>query len=301
MATTPLWDVIGLGENSVDDVYRVPELPSAAAKLPILSHRQFLGGQVATTISACAAFGLRTKYIGAFGSDDNGRRIREGLAARGIDVSDAVVRDAPNRHAIILVHDRTGERVVLWARDAALAFGPRDITPGMLATAAAVHVDAVHEEAALAAARLAKQARTLVTCDIDRATPRAGELIGTVDVAILADGVPQTMTGEPDAERALRALRAKHTSWLCVTLGDRGAMLLEGERLHHAPAFDVTPVDTTGAGDVFRAGFLYAMLRGRSPAAILRFANAAAALSCTREGAIDSVPSLTDVLRLEGA
>jgi sugar/nucleoside kinase (ribokinase family) len=57
-------------------------------------------------------------------------------------------------------------------------------------------------------------------------------------------------------------------------------------------------VDTTGAGDVFRGAFIRALLRGEAPDAMLRFANAAAALSCTRLGAIGGVPSLEEVERL---
>jgi sugar/nucleoside kinase (ribokinase family) len=57
-------------------------------------------------------------------------------------------------------------------------------------------------------------------------------------------------------------------------------------------------VDTTGAGDVFRGAFIVALLRGDTPPDILRFANAAAAVSCTREGAIDGVPTLADALRI---
>ena len=62
---------------------------------------------------------------------------------------------------------------------------------------------------------------------------------------------------------AARALfRQPHHRVICVTLGERGAMALDDQGMHHAPAFQVEAVDTTGAGDVFRAGFLYAMLRG---------------------------------------
>jgi sugar/nucleoside kinase (ribokinase family) len=57
----------------------------------------------------------------------------------------------------------------------------------------------------------------------------------------------------------------------------------------------VRAVDATGAGDVFRGAFIYALLRGDSPVEILRFANVAAALSCTREGALDSVPRRREV------
>jgi sugar/nucleoside kinase (ribokinase family) len=83
---------------------------------------------------------------------------------------------------------------------------------------------------------------------------------------------------------------------LCVTLGARGAMLLDGDRLHHEPAFSVAVSDTTGAGDVFRGAFIAAFLRGDPPEDILRFANAAAAISCTRLGAINGVPTLSETL-----
>jgi sugar/nucleoside kinase (ribokinase family) len=73
-------------------------------------------------------------------------------------------------------------------------------------------------------------------------------------------------------------------------------MLLEGDRLHHVLGLPVEVVDTTGAGDVFRGAFIAALLRGDSPAGILRFANAAAALSCTRLGAIDGIPAMEEVL-----
>jgi sugar/nucleoside kinase (ribokinase family) len=87
---------------------------------------------------------------------------------------------------------------------------------------------------------------------------------------------------------------------LCVTLGRRGAILLEGDTVHRVSAVRVDAVDTTGAGDVFRGAFIVALLRGDRPSEVLRFATAAAATSCTREGAIDSVPSRAEVERFGG-
>jgi sugar/nucleoside kinase (ribokinase family) len=80
---------------------------------------------------------------------------------------------------------------------------------------------------------------------------------------------------------------------LCVTLGARGAMLLDGDELHRQPAFPVIVTDTTGAGD-FRGTFITALLRGDAAPDILRFANAAAAICCTRLGAIAGVPTLAE-------
>jgi sugar/nucleoside kinase (ribokinase family) len=72
-------------------------------------------------------------------------------------------------------------------------------------------------------------------------------------------------------------------------------LLLAAGEIIQEPGIAVKTVDTTGAGDIFRGAFIYALLRGDAPRGILRFANAAAALSCTRLGAMSSVPSLSDL------
>lgn len=278
-------DVVGVGENSVDFVYRMP----GAAR------RVSPGGQVATTLCTCAALGLRTAYIGTFGDDANSRLVRDELDARGVDLAGALTRHAPNRYAVILVDGR-GERTVFWHRDASLRLVPGDIDPEVVTNARLVHVDNVDEEAAIRAARFARDAGRHVTTDIDRVTPRTGELIGSATVPILAEHVPQVLTGESDPEQGLRALRRRHDGMLCLTLGARGAMLLYGQRLYRVDGYPVEAVDTTGAGDVFRGAFIHALLRGEPPERILRFANAAAALSCTRHGAIGGAPSVEDVV-----
>jgi sugar/nucleoside kinase (ribokinase family) len=72
-------------------------------------------------------------------------------------------------------------------------------------------------------------------------------------------------------------------------------MALDGDRLVHVPAFSVHAVDTTGAGDVFRAGYVYGVLAGWATIDVLRYANAAAAVSCTRLGAISAAPTFAEV------
>jgi len=119
-----------------------------------------------------------------------------------------------------------------------------------------------------------------------------------VTYPIFAEHVPAALTGIADLEKALRALRTRLPQVLCVTLGPRGAMALEGDELVCQPAFQVDVVDTTGAGDVFRGGFIYARLHGYDIRDTLRFAVAAAAASCRRLGAMAGVPSLEETLEL---
>ena len=108
-----MFDVVGVGANSVDYVYRLPDFPkpdSSKAKLRIAHHAISCGGQTATTMCTCAAMGLRSRYIGVTGRDDNGRRIRDELSRRGVDITYTVVRDTTNAFAVILLDDALDER-----------------------------------------------------------------------------------------------------------------------------------------------------------------------------------------------
>ena len=296
-----VFDVVGIGANSVDYVYRLPAYPERDgpnAKMRISSHSLCCGGQVATALCTCAAMGLHAKYIGATGTDDNGRRVREELARHGIDMIDAVIRDVTNQFAVIMVDEHAGERIVLWDRAEGLLLRPREVPPEALAAARVVHVDDVDQEAAIMAAAIARGAGRIVTSDIDRITARTEALVQSVTIPIFAEHVPAALTGEADFERALRDLRRLNDGLMCVTLGPRGAVALDGDTFYHEPAFTVDAVDTTGAGDVFRGAFITALLRGERARDAIRFANAAAAISCTRLGAINGVPSYDEAAAL---
>ena len=290
-------DVVGLGASSVDYVNLLPCAPGGAAaetKLRINAHFVSCGGQVATMLATCAALGLTTRFLGPAGNDANGRRVLEDLALRKVDLSDVMIREADNQFAVVLVDQSTGERTVLWHRDPRLLLGDAPIDPAIL-QGRVLHVDDVDEEASIRVARIAAQNGVTVTSDLDRMTERTLELVKSVTVPIFAEHLPPLLTGERDPERALRKLRKVHAGLLCVTLGTNGAMALDGDRIIHSPAFAVNAVDTTGSGDVFRAGFVFGTLAGWPTEEVLRFSNAAAAVSVTRLGAMAGAPCLSEV------
>lgn len=285
----------------MDLVCTVPVTPSiagAGAKQQLSGFRRSPGGQVATALAACATFGLTTRYVGAFGDDEHGRFIAHELARRGVDLSYAVTRaDTPNRFAVIVVDGQSGERIVLWDRDARLDLRADEIDASAFDGAAALHVDDSDVPAALAAARLAHARDLLITTDIDRAADGVLDLVALATHPVFSIDVLEPLTGLSDPGAALRALQRPSHALVTVTLGRDGALALEGGREYRVAGLDVPAVDTTGAGDVFRAGLLYG-LTSRWPAAeTLAFANAAAAESCTRSGAISGVPSLDAVRR----
>jgi sulfofructose kinase len=291
--------ILGFGESSVDEVLLVHELPrGGTSKLPVSSSSTMYGGQVATCMAACAALGLPAGYLGPVGDDDHGRALLDELRDRGVDVSRAIVRPAPTRRAVIMVEAGTGDRLVLWERDAGLDVSPEEFPPGILNDGTLLHVDAVDARAAMHLAASGQQAGLSITCDIDRLIPDAWEFLSNVTHPILAAGVPSALTNVDDVQGSLRAMRAHHPGVLCVTRGERGAAALDRDDYVEVQAFSVRAVDTTGAGDVFRAGFIYGLVHSWPLEEILRFANAAAAASCTRAGAIDGVPPLEDVWAL---
>jgi len=295
------WDVVGVGTNSVDSLLLLPEhLPSltTSTKVRVRAQSVCCGGQTATTLGTCAALGLTTKYVGVIGRDEAGRRVREGLARRGVDVAHLIECEAATQTATILVHAESGSRIVLCDRDSRLRLRAEDVPIEALARARVVHVDDVDVAAAIEAARAARAAGVPVTSDIDHVSDRAEALLAVVSWPIFAEETPQRLAGMATVEGALRELRRRHAGVLCVTLGERGVIALEGDRLHHQPAFPVAVRDTTGAGDVFRGGFIYGLLQRWSVPRILEFAAAAAAVSCTRLGALDGVPTLDEVKQL---
>src|SRR6185436_1471521 len=236
------WDVVGIGCNSVDHVYRLPASPKAdspTAKLRISSHATMCGGQMATAMAACARFGLSTAYVGCAGHDHDGRLIRAELEQRGVDVSHVRTRECANRFAVITVDETTGERIVLWDRDERLDLEAREIDSGLIASARVVHVDDEDQEAALAAATMARLAGVPCTSDIDRVTDRTRDLVAAVSIPIFAQHVLPAITGESGVERALRAVRRNHDGMLCATVGAGGAVLLVGDDCIVAPGFAV--------------------------------------------------------------
>jgi sulfofructose kinase len=294
------FDVLGIGATSVDFVYQLPAYPSptaALAKMRITQHFVSCGGQVATALATCASLGLRAKFCGVTGTDDNAKRVRRDLEDRGVDLSDVVIRDVSNQYAVILVDQHSGERIVLWDRHERLQLRDRELPPEAIANARVVHVDDVDQNAAIRAATIARESGTPVTSDIDRITDRTMELVSAVTFPMFAEHVPPALTGVNDPAGALRALRRSHGGILCVTLGIQGAMALEGDRLIQVPAFAVDAVDTTGAGDVFRGAFIYGYLQGWPLEETMRFANAAAGVSCSRLGAMASVPTREEAER----
>jgi sugar/nucleoside kinase (ribokinase family) len=288
---------LGIGLNATDTLLLVSEFPPYAGKVAF--HQELLspGGQVATAIVACANLGLNTKYIGTIGDDLRGRIQRESLEGTGVDTSGLIVREGcPNQTAYIIIDERTGERTVLWQRFDCLRLKPADIRPEDIRNARLLHIDGYDIEAATYAASIARANRVAVSIDVDTVYPGFESVLQHVDYLVAGSGWPAKWTGESDPFLALPLLEREYGLRVsAMTLGDRGALAFSEGAWTYSPAFEISCVDTTGAGDVFHGAFCFAVLAGMRMQQALDFSNAAAALNCTAVGARGHVPARSQV------
>jgi sugar/nucleoside kinase (ribokinase family) len=293
-------DVLCVGLNSIDLLAEVDGFPRPDSKARLLGLTERPGGQAASAAVALARLGLRVGYIGRFGGDRYGTLGLDSLRNEGIDAGGAViVPRATSQFAVILVDRQTGTRTVLWHRHAGLSISPADVPTAAVAAARVLHVDC-HETAAVThAAEEARRAGTRTVIDVERVRPGIDRLLRAIDVVIAADGFPAEFTGRAEPGAALAALQAASgAAIVCVTLGPEGSLCRAGGREIHTPAYRVPVVDTTGAGDVFRAGFIAAWIHGGAAAEVeeaLRWANAVAALKCRGLGARTTTPTLPEL------
>jgi sugar/nucleoside kinase (ribokinase family) len=104
---------------------------------------------------------------------------------------------------------------------------------------------------------------------------------------------------EDNLERALQNMQIRYRCKLtAATLGTDGVLAWDGSRFHHSAAYRVPVVDTTGAGDIFHAGFIYALLQGWPLGRQLDFSCAAAAMNCMAAGARGGIQSIEAINEL---
>ena len=285
MPHSPKLDVVGVGLNATDTFIPVAHYPARGSKVEFRSAHVLLGGQVATAMIACQHWGLRTRYVGKVGDDHAAQLHRAEFARAGVEAHIFTAPGCPSQQAFILVDD-SGERTVLWKRDDRLTLRPEELQQDWIVNARALHVDGHDTAAAAVAAAWARAANIPVIADVDELYSGVEALLKSVDYLITSRDIPGRLMNEPDLKKSLPALQKRFGSRLAAaTLGEEGVLAWDGSQFHYTPAFRIQPVDTTGAGDIFHAAFIYALLQGWPLPRQLDFACAAAALNCTALGA----------------
>jgi sugar/nucleoside kinase (ribokinase family) len=296
------FDVVGVGINVLDYLFRIPHFPEPDTKMDALGAAIQGGGLTATAMVACARLGLRTRYIGKFGDNEIGRMARQELRGEGLDLAASVTAaGVPNRFCVVLVDEASGHRTIVRQRDPRIRLRPDELSREAVCAGRVLHLDGYEGDAALQAARWAKAEGIPVSVDAEEPTEHREALFALTDILIVGQRFGRALTGRDDTPGILEALSRFGPACVGLTLGGAGSALRYRGEVVEAAGFPVDVVDTTGAGDVFHGAFLCGLLQGLDAGGILRFANAVSALKCTRLGGRTGIPTLADVRTFLGA
>ena len=289
------FDVVGFGTNAVDFLIQVPTYPEFASKIELTDYRQAAGGEIATSMVGLRRLGLRTSYVGRFGSDAAGQIGIDSLEREGVDLTYAETIDgAQTQIAFIVIDEQNGERTVIWKRDAKLHYSEKDVPIEAASSTKVLHFTPHDARACLRLAESARSRGTIVSIDIDNMFVGVEDLLGSVDIIIASSDFPRKLLGEVDHRTALREIQRRYRAAVVgVTLGETGSLLLSEDDFIETPGFEVPGgcKDTTGAGDSFRVGLIYGLITGQSVEDSARIANAVAALKCRAVGARTALPT----------
>jgi ribokinase len=281
--------VVVVGSINADLVVSVPSLPGPGETVTGGRFARHGGGKGANQAVAAARLGADVALVGAVGDDEMGSAALAELAAEGIDVS-AVARLAGEATGVALIMvDAAGENTIAVASGANARV---DAAGGALGGPAGVVLlgHEVPETAVLAGARAARDAGWLPVLNPAPARPLPDALLALAPVLTPNASEACALAGEADPEAAAVALARSTGAPVLVTLGARGALLIDGERREPIPAPSVEAVDTTGAGDALNGALAAELAGGAALADAARVAVAAASLSTRRAGARAGMP-----------
>lgn len=293
-------DFAALGESSLDTIAVGPGGWRPGGKQRLSWLVECPGGQAATAAVACARLGWRTRYAGAVGDDTAAAVVRAALVAEGVELVLVTRANAGTRRAVVLVDQVSGDRTVLERRETSLDLQPGEIASEVFTSARVLLVDGCDLPQSIHAARIAREADVRTIVDVDHADAGVAELLRLVDVIVVPEALAERLAGVKGLGRALGAIGHETGAAVVVaTLGQEGALGWCRNHEVRAPGRAVAVVDTTGAGDAFRAGFAAGWLgrAGTDPdlGDLLDDGNLVASLSCRALGAQAGLPSRAEV------
>ncbi len=293
--------VICVGHSALDRVFTVDAWPQASAKVAATGFAEIGGGMAANAAVAVTRLGGEAQFWGPVGEDSIADIMRAQLQAAGVDVCGLRCFAGLQSSTSAILVDARGERLVVGYRGSALEAPADWLALDQIAGAGALLADVRWPHGALAALRAARRAGIPGVLDGDTAErPILQALAKEAGYALFSEAGLACFSGAGEVEAGLRHALALGARLAAVTQGERGALWIESGAaagLRHLPAYAVPVVDTLAAGDVFHGAFALELARGKAPIEALRFANAAAAIKCTRPGGRAGSPSREEVER----
>ena len=296
--------VVVVGSINVDLTVTASPLPRPGETVSGTQFSTLLGGKGANQAVAAARSGATTFMVGAVGRDPFGAVALDALRADGVDVGWVEEVDGATGVAHIRVDSRTGENSIVIVPEANGAVTAERVREALTAAAPRSPVVLLQLETplevAVATAAACADLGLRLALDPAPAVPLPEEIWRGVWLACPNETEAEVLTGTPvtdvrSAERASRWFLERGVRQVVLTRGGRGTVVVGPSGTTEIPAFGVTPVDTTAAGDSFAGALGAAVAAGLPWPVALRRAAAAGALATTKHGASTSIPTAAEV------
>jgi len=315
------YDIVAIGECLIDFV------PYSHQEQGKLNFSGCPGGAPANVLACTSKLGLNTAFIGKVGNDIFGQLLNTTLKNSGIDTKSLIISHKYPTTLAFVALDQEGDRSFSFYRNqtADCMITPSEINISLLSNTKIFHFGSVSmttepsREATLYAVTTAKEYGALISYDVnlrellwgnlDEAKEVISNVIQYCDIVKVSEEELVFLTGVEDIDKALMQLFMQNNGLkiLVVTMGQKGCKATDGRNIVTANGYKVKTIDTVGAGDTFWGAFLYKILSShfdhdnpdeKSLFEALVFSNAAGALSTTKNGAIPSMPTYDEIVKL---
>jgi ribokinase len=295
--------ILVVGSLNADLVVRSPRFPGPGETISGEDLQVIPGGKGANQAVAAARLGAKVSMCGRVGRDNFGDFLLDNLKSNHVDTASVQRADASTGTAIIVV-DSDGQNSIVLSPGANGKVTPVDVDHASFQAGGLVLLQLeIPIPTVLHAAQRARESGMRVVLNPAPARSLPDELIALVDFIIPNESELQLLTGMnvsdiPSAERAGHALLQRGAKKVIVTLGEKGALIVEQEASKQVDTFKIDVVDTTAAGDAFIGGFATKLLESATLPEAVRFGCACGALATTRFGAQPSMPTREEVEKL---
>lgn len=291
--------ILCIGHSSWDMTVPVDDYPIENTKYRFSEKYSAGGGPASNAAYLLGKWGIETVIATTIGSDDFGTKIKKEF--QDIKVNTEYIEtnyEKETSFSFILINKKNGSRTVfnVATEHPALKKLNYDFTPDIIFTDG-------HDYGATQNA-ISKYQNAISVIDAGRITPELLELCKYIKYIVCSKGFAETVTGmkfdfnNPQSlVNVYTKLQNKYpNSNLTITLEEHGCLYTSGNEIKIMPGLKLTPVDTTGAGDIFHGAFTYGLANGFDMDKIVTFANIAAGLSVTKMGSRLSIPPLSEVM-----
>jgi sugar/nucleoside kinase (ribokinase family) len=295
-STLTEYDIVVYGTVCLDVIWRVPHLPPLGTYIDIQAERRTVGGEASNTAIALARWGAKVALLGnTLGNDEDNDTLRALFAQETPEIETRFLQSHPSAQTpfCLCIATPDGHRTMIGKGFSEMQCPP--LSPTSLASHQLFTTDPNAWEAGAQACMMAAEADAAVV-PMDYTRHEEVSALATINLTSSAHvGADLPLT---ELAAYAQNLRDKHGKTVIVTCGEKGCLIAEdsGAKPLHIPAYRLSEVvDSTGAGDVFRAGILYGLWKKWDIERTARFASAAAALNCTALGGWGGVKSEAEI------